>query len=232
MRTIRNIEYNYSAYEVILFVHELHKKGYEQLRLVSGISPSGLSWRWMVFPKVFMIMGNSFEHNCDGVPFKYLHGSTGEGYPVNREVYSADDFIKGNEWYIELAKGSDQNYVKWFDNVFSHAQLNDFPIAFEERSSAEQWRFMSREKLSYPPFEEFNCDELSDDTIIEIAKHTFNNESVEELKEILTYKGAKMNQHEIASVIRQTIRENKGLISHLNVYPTNRLELITWGKNY
>lgn len=232
MRTISNIVYNYSAYEVILFVHELHKKGFEQLRLVSGMSPSGLSWRWMIFPKVFMIMGNTFEHDCDGVPFKCLQGSTGEGYPVNRAVYSVDDFIKGNEWYIELAKGKDHKYVKWFDNIVSHAQLNDFPIAFEEWFSAEQWKFMSGEKLSYPPFEEFNCDELSDNTIIEIAKHTFNNDSVYELKEILTYKGAKMNMHEIAGVIRQAIKEDKGLISHLDVYSTNRLELIAWGKNY
>lgn len=50
-----------SAYEVIMIVHELHQRGYEQLRLFPGISPNGMCWRWMIYPKVLM-KDNSFEH--------------------------------------------------------------------------------------------------------------------------------------------------------------------------
>ena len=43
-----------SAYEVIMIVHELHQRGYEQLRLFPGISPNGMCWRWMIYPKQLM----------------------------------------------------------------------------------------------------------------------------------------------------------------------------------
>ena len=45
---------DYSAYEVIMIVHELHQRGYEQLRLFPGISPNGMCWRWMIYPKQLM----------------------------------------------------------------------------------------------------------------------------------------------------------------------------------
>lgn len=222
---------NYSAFEIVMYVHELHIRGYEQLRLMAGTSPSGLYWRWFIYPKVFMIHGNHFEHNCEGVPFRCLRSSTSKDYPKDRELIPVDDFVKGYENYFDFAKGKDTEYIKWFETIVSHAQDHDFPIAYEEYFSAEQWKFMSGEDLSYPPFESASTDGLSDEQIIEYAKYTFNYDSIKELDDILTYDGLKMNQHEIADVIRQAIKENKGLISHLDVYDTNRLNLIAWGNN-
>ena len=60
---------DYSAYEVIMIVHELHQRGYEQLRLFPGISPNGMCWRWMIYPKQLM-QDNRFEHHGDCTPFE------------------------------------------------------------------------------------------------------------------------------------------------------------------
>src|SRR5215210_9550042 len=38
------------AQRVLLMVHELHKRGYQRLRVVPGMSPSGAYWRCSVTP--------------------------------------------------------------------------------------------------------------------------------------------------------------------------------------
>lgn len=144
--------FNCSAYEIIMIVHELHQRGYEQLRLFAGMSPSGCSWRWYIYPKVLM-KDNLFEHHDDWVPFDCPLGSTSEEFPEKgRESITADDFVKEYDSYVSLAKGEDKEYVKWFENIVKHAQDKDFPIAFSERYDAEQWIFISGEQLVFPPF--------------------------------------------------------------------------------
>ena len=88
-----------SAYEVIMIVHELHQRGYEQLRLFPGISPNGMCWRWMIYPKVLM-QNNSFELHGDCTPFECLRGSTGAAFPEEgQELKTSDDFIRGEEFF-------------------------------------------------------------------------------------------------------------------------------------
>lgn len=45
---------NYSVYEILMIVNELLIRGHKQLRLHPGMSPSGMAWRWMVYPKLVM----------------------------------------------------------------------------------------------------------------------------------------------------------------------------------
>lgn len=140
---------DYSAYEIVMIVHELHKRGYEQLRLLPGMSPSGCSWRWMIYPKVLM-KDNRFEHHGDFVPFECLNGSSGDSKP--KEIH-VEQFLQEHADFLELAKGEDKEYVKWFQTIDDHVQQGDFPIAFEEYFPFEQWGFLnSKEELTYPPF--------------------------------------------------------------------------------
>ena len=138
-----------SAYEVIMIVHELHQRGYEQF---PGISPNGMCWRWMIYPKVLM-KDNSFEHHGDCTPFECLRGSTSAAFPEEgQKLKVADDFIKEHEDFVNLAKGEDKAYVEWFEQIVEHAKNKDFPIAFEEFFDAKEWKFTSKEPLAYPPF--------------------------------------------------------------------------------
>lgn len=38
------------AQRVLLMVHDLHKRGYQRLRVIPGVSPSGAYWRCSVTP--------------------------------------------------------------------------------------------------------------------------------------------------------------------------------------
>lgn len=143
---------DYSAYEIVMIVHELHQRGYEQLRLFPGMSPSGMCWRWAVYPKALM-KNNDFEHHGDNVPFDCPFGSTGNAKPIDgQKLLTADDFMKEFPSLAKLAEGKDPEYVKWYQSIVEHARNYDFPIAFAEYFDEEEWAFGSGEKLPYPPF--------------------------------------------------------------------------------
>ena len=154
-----------SAYEIIMILHELHQRGYEQLRLFSGMSPNGCAWRWEIYPKILMWDDNSFECRGYGTSFECPHGSASESKPQGRPLITADEFIKGKEDLFELAKAKDGAYVEWFGQIVRHAEQEDFPIAYADYFSAKEWKFMSGDPLSYPPFTRSAFDELTEKAI-------------------------------------------------------------------
>lgn len=158
----RLLETHISAYEIIMLVHELHQRGYEQLRLLPGMSASGCYWRWSIYPKILMWDNDIMEHHNDYIPFKCMDGSTDFEYPrADMPKVSVEDFIRGNENFIELSKAKDEEYVRWFSQIVEHAARKDFPIAYSEWFQAEEWKFLSGEPLRYPPFTRAKIDEIS-----------------------------------------------------------------------
>jgi hypothetical protein len=221
--------YTCSAYEIVMIVHELHQRGYEQLRLFPGMSPNGCSWRWAVYPKVLMKDNNLFERHSDCMPFDCPYGSTGVALPEEGEVMkTANDFMREYESYVNLAKGNDKEYVEWYKAIVEHAKNEDFPIAFEEFFDAKQWKFMKGEALQYPPFLPAPIDQLTDTQMIDMAKCVFDEESVRELNEFICCDGPKSTTQEVAEVIRKALREQKSLFCHYDSYE-RFTELIAWG---
>jgi len=141
-----------SAYKIVMFVHELHKRGYEHMRLYAGMSPSGMYLRWSIYPKVFMQTNPKFELGREGTPLKCVDGSTGEAYPERRNMMNFDVLFNELKPYIYLAKGEDPEYVEWFQTIVDHAENKDFPIAYCDYFEGDSWMFMkSKERLKYPP---------------------------------------------------------------------------------
>lgn len=142
-----------SAYEIVMLVHELHKRGYEQLRFYAVLSPSGGGWRWFIYPKVLMSGDNRCEHHSDWIPFECLRGSTEHDRPEGRCSINVEKVLREHTGFFEKAKGEDKAYVEWFKLIVDHAKRNDFPIAYCEYYSHDEWVFLlSNEELSYPPF--------------------------------------------------------------------------------
>ena len=81
--------------------------------------------------------------------------------------------------------------------------------------------------MKYPPFCPTDYTSLSDGQIIEYAKYTFDQNSVKELELFLKSNDPKPSVQETADVIRQAIRENKGLVEHYDAYE-NKEELFAW----
>ena len=220
--------YSCSAYEIVMIVHQLHQQGYEQIRLFPGMSPSGCSWRWAVYPKVLMKDSNKFEKLSDCLPFNCPYGSTGTPFPEEgQEIKTAKDFLREYEDYVDLGRGEDKEYVEWYRSIVEHAEKREFPIAFEEFFDADHWRFSNGEALPYPPFTPASIDQLNDSQIIFLAKCVFDEGSVDELNDFLKSDGPKSTIPEIAEVIRKAFREKKCLICHYDSFE-NYTDLIAW----
>lgn len=161
-----------SAYEIVMVVHELHKQGYEQLRLFPGMSPNGCAWRWRVYPKIMMGNDNRFEMYDDCTPFDCIFGSTGEAFPMeDRPLLTVEEFMEENQNLIGLlAKAKDAAYVKWYGQIVEHAKVKDFPIAFADGIIKGQWHYLSGENLPYPPFTPTKMEDLPNEEAIEYAR--------------------------------------------------------------
>lgn len=77
-------------------VQELHKRGYEKLRVVPSLSPSGLSWRCE-------FVTNSGKSFCASNWIEKFVGSKNEIKHTPQKL--ADLFIKGNSDFLKTCEG-------------------------------------------------------------------------------------------------------------------------------
>ena len=197
---------DFSAYDIVMFVHELHKRGYEQLRLFAVMAPTGMSWRWFIYPRAMMLDGGMFERHGDNTGFECICGSTSDGR--SRNQIDVDALIEKNRGYFELAYGRDPEYVAWYDAIVEHAKKEEYPIAYEEYFSGDNWKFTSSgDILPYPPFREFDFMRLPDSTIIRCCTAMLDETSQEELNYLLYCEnGLKPSLHEIAVTVIEAVR--------------------------
>lgn len=221
----------YNAFEIIMFVHEMHQLGYEKLRLLPGMSPNGCAWRWFIYTKVQMKSDNRFEHHGDCVPFDCLFGSSGDPAAQKKSTNIIEDVIRENEDYFNLAKGRDEDYVSWFSAIVEQAKQANYPIAFADCYLADTWSFSNSQMvLQFPPFTPESIDDFTDEQLLKGAPYLFNRSSVGELNEVLNYQGTKPDVHTICDVIRKALKENKGLMNHVDNYGASpEIDLFAWG---
>ena len=207
---------NCGAYEIIMMLNELHKRGYQHLRLLSGFSPTGCSWRWMIYPKILMKNESRLERSNDFMPFECPYGTTGSVRSDVDFIELADTFEETYRSFCVIGKLPDSEYVAWFNEIVEQAQDESFPIAFEEYFNAEEWKFTNGTPLRYPPFDPVNVNTLPDDILIAYAKDFFDDESSRyEVQAVLEYDGIKPSLEEIAFTIRRAINERKELFSRV-----------------
>ena len=220
----------YNAFEIVMFVHEMHSHGYGKLRLFSGMSPNGCAWRWFIYPKILMKSDNLFERHDDHVPFDCPFGVTGDSEAIIKCHDSIDEAIRANQSFFDLAKGQDDEYVTWFSSIVEQAKRGAYPIAFADCYLANTWMFTNgQDPLPFPPFTPDDIDDFSDEQLLAGVPFLFNQSSAAELNEVLNFQGTKPDNQTICSVIRQALKENKGLLSHIDTYFTpNEIDLFPW----
>lgn len=88
-----------------MMLHELHKRGYQQLRILPGMSPNGCCWRWMIYPKVLMKGESRLEKHKDCMLFDCPRGTTGKAKSGCDYRELADQFTALYPDMVLLAKG-------------------------------------------------------------------------------------------------------------------------------
>jgi hypothetical protein len=125
------------AIRVLSMVGELHKAGYQQLRIAAGMSPSGIHWRCHITPAV-NVQTNGWEPidwNSGVANYSSSDGSSYFGWtdaPSKNARELAQLFLERFSDIARLGVGSDYEYAGWFVRVLGCAENGDLPIFFSD----------------------------------------------------------------------------------------------------
>ena len=123
---MENNYYMTNRQKLLFMAKELHKRGYEKLRVIPSLSPSGLSWRCSFIDGT---RDNSVIASC----WIYQHEKEGSKEEIalsSKEL--ADLFVRENAGFIKQCKGENKEYVKWYSDMVDNLEKNELPYAFSD----------------------------------------------------------------------------------------------------
>lgn len=141
------------AFEIVMALDALHKKGYEQLRLISGMSPNGCAWRWHLYPKSYLdaVSEHDGHYNCISGPHPFPFGSTCESNPDVK----VDTLVSAIEtMYAETlsdAKFADPDYISWYQQIVEGAKNHCYPEAIGEWFNPDEGWSLGSKIIPWPP---------------------------------------------------------------------------------
>ena len=118
--------YMRNRHKLLVMVEELHNYGYGNLRIDPSLSASGVYWRCGFVDKVTKT-GFIASTWINSLEKKSLNGLI---TLTAKEM--ADTFIRENWEFIELCKGNDETYTKWFSEMLSQLDEDELPYAYAE----------------------------------------------------------------------------------------------------
>lgn len=122
---------------VLLMVHELHKMGYQRLRIAPGMAPSGLYWRCTIAPASSI----SREHGARLVSGEFVaRYSSGQGTAyfgwedADRESPRAlaEQFLERFSSLAQRGSGRDWAYAGWYLEMLRLTEPGALPIAYAD----------------------------------------------------------------------------------------------------
>ena len=125
------------AQRVLQMVHELHKQGYQRLRIAPGMSPSDNSWRCSITPTANILATHGALLVDAGFAAHYTSAMDNNYFDwkdaaQNSARHLAAKFIQR---YPEIAKaglGSDWSYAGWYVEMLGFAEEGEFPVAYAD----------------------------------------------------------------------------------------------------
>jgi hypothetical protein len=126
------------ALRVLAMVHELHKAGYQKLRICPGMSSSGCNWRCAITPAENIESQNgAMLKDWDKDVAAYSSGQRNEYFDwkdaktdTAREL--ASKFIKRFPKVVSRGLGEDWDYAGWYVQMLGFAERGEFPLAYDD----------------------------------------------------------------------------------------------------
>ena len=124
--------------KVLLMVGELHRRGYQRLRIAPGLSPEGEHWRCSITP----ITNISTKHGARLIDWEHLaaHYTSAAGAKYFDWSYAANldpgrlatRFCEEFPLIVAAGQGSDWAYAGWYQEMLGLTHPNLLPIAYRE----------------------------------------------------------------------------------------------------
>lgn len=142
------------ALRVLRMVHELHKAGYQRVRICPGMSGSGLHWRCGV-----TVATNIFRNNGALWVNWDLPDLTAKYTSADENRYfgwkdAADDtarqmagkFVERFPQLVQEGAGADWCYAGWYVEMLGWAERGDFPMAYGDHYGEQRPGFLPTTK--------------------------------------------------------------------------------------
>lgn len=146
------------AQRVLLIVHELHKRGYQRLRISPGMSPSGMHWRCTITPvSNILVFDGAMTRDYDvGAHYSTADENIFFGWQDAREDTAralATKFIERFPEIVSAGKGSDWSYAGWYVQMLGFAEQGAFPVAYADwyGDKPDYLATIGDDVLPYPP---------------------------------------------------------------------------------
>jgi hypothetical protein len=140
--------YMINMQKVLFVARELHKRGYEKLRVIPSLSPTGLAWRCKYVvsneEKQYIIVSNWI--------YNFFQNNEKEIIQSTKEL--TDLLENEDEIFFIKCKGKNQEYVTWYSKMLDRLEEGELPYAFSDYfSSNEFWETSLKNKIKILPDE-------------------------------------------------------------------------------
>ncbi|MET3732624.1 hypothetical protein [Moheibacter stercoris] len=135
--------------KLLFMVEEIHKRGFQKLRVIPSLSPSGMYWRCNFVEKV-----KRYEFCSSNWIYDHEKGNSSEELKYTTQEL-ADLFIQENKEFIEHCKGEDEEYKNWYSQMLRQLKKDELPYAFADWEMPKgTWRTSEGNEIKTLPNEE------------------------------------------------------------------------------
>jgi hypothetical protein len=140
--------YMINMQKLLFVVKELHIRGFENLRVIPSLSPTGLAWRC------------NFISVADREKEAIVTSTWIENYFSKEKniEYSIDEltdmFEREYVNFLKLCKGENKEYVEWYSMMLDKLKEGELPYAFAEYfSPTDYWKTSEGQEIRTLPNE-------------------------------------------------------------------------------
>ena len=119
-------------------VHELHKLGHQRVRIMPGMSASGMHWRCNITPVSNILRAHGAmarDFDCQSANYSSSMGADYFGWKDSRKATARDLAERFSERFpdiVSAGQGRDWAYAGWFVEMLGHAERGHLPVSYAD----------------------------------------------------------------------------------------------------
>jgi hypothetical protein len=118
--------YMINMQKLLHIVKELHIRGFEKLRIIPSLSPSGLSWRCS-------FLADTDSERKTIITSGWIQDIVNIEQKIDYSIVELTDmFIEDHVDFLNLCKGKNMEYVEWYIVMLNNLKQGELPYAFSD----------------------------------------------------------------------------------------------------
>jgi hypothetical protein len=140
--------YMINMQKLLYVVKELHIRGFERMRVIPHLSPTGLTWRCNFVSDTDLQRETIASSN-------WIQNYFSKEKNIEFSIIELTDlFERENANFLNACKGKNKEYVDWYSDMLNKLKEGELPYAFAEYfSPVDYWKTSAGQEISTLPNE-------------------------------------------------------------------------------